>query len=101
MASKFTPSPNPDGCVDDIEHERRLTASADALEARGRELLASDGRIDVATGNQCMTSAIKARIAAAQLAAARIQRDHSSWLMTEYQALHGTAVARPPLKRKT
>lgn len=97
----FKPGPNPDGCVDVHEHERRLTESADALEKRGLELLGSDGRITVATGNQCLTSAIKARAAAAQLAHARIEREHAQWVMAEYKRMNGLGAAtRPRLKRK-
>jgi hypothetical protein len=94
----FKPQPNPPGTVDVDEHERRLTESADALEKRGLELLVSDGRIQVATGNQCLTSAIKARAAASQLAHARIERDHNNWLLAEAKKLQGNSERRPRLK---
>ena len=100
----FKPNPNPPGTVDVDEHECRLTESADALEKRGLQLLASSGRIDCATGNQCLVSSIKARAAAAQLAHARISRDHSSWVMAEYkklQGLGGPRSTRPRLQRKS
>lgn len=98
----FKPRPNPPGTVDVDEHERRLTESADALEKRGLELLGSDGRIHVATGNQCLTSAIKARAAAAQLAHARIERDYGQWLIDEDKKRRGVSAHhdRPRLKRK-
>ena len=96
-----TSTPNPPGTVNVDEHEARLTAAADALEARGLALLGNENRIVVASANQCLLSAIKARAAAAQLALARAQREHSRWLMERHLRLRGEAPGRSrQLRRK-
>jgi hypothetical protein len=77
---KFTTS-TPHGCQSVESHERELLALAEVLEARAREMLDSDGRIDIATGNQLALAAIRARGKAADLAAAREARDYEVWLV--------------------
>lgn len=96
----FKPPPEPEGCVDVVEHERRLTASADALEARGLALIADTDRIRVASGNQLLVSAIKARSTASQLAAHRLDKAFSEWLINEDKKRRGTEAPRPALKRR-
>lgn len=102
MSPTFKPSPDPKGCVAVDEHERCLTAIADEMESKARELISSNGdRISTATAKEMYLGAIRARKCAAELAKHRLDIDHDRWLVDEQRKLTGTPIVRPPLKRKT
>jgi hypothetical protein len=100
--SRFVPDPDPDGCVSVTTHEAALTAIANEMEANARALLGDKpGRVEMATAKELFLGAIRARKAAGELAQARLDRDHTSWIMREYQRMKGTdANSRPRLRRK-
>ena len=98
---KTTTKP-PTGCTDLEAHERDATALADKLQARALEMLARDGRIDVATGKELAIASVRARKLAAELAQIREDVVLLRESMEHEKQMSGIRVVRPvraPLKR--
>jgi hypothetical protein len=91
----FTPR-IPPGCVDIESHEARLTQLADELETRARALMTDEHatRVELATGNQMIATAVKARERAAALAMRRAELEHDVHLMRAARELQGLAPSR-------
>ena len=96
-----TPITTPDGCASTLDCWRALTAMAELLESKARDLLTGDARIGISAGREAANVAVRARRAAAEIALASEQVQHSEWLMSEYKKLEGGGGnQRPRLKRR-
>jgi hypothetical protein len=98
----FEPS-CPEGCRTSADHERELVKDAELLESKARVLLESEARIGLATANQMLLAAIKARKEAGVLALARENAERDEWLMREYRKMKGFGdpeTIRSRLRRK-
>lgn len=99
---EFVPT-TPDGCSSVIEHERKLTALADALDQKALSMLEGDVRIGLATAKEIAAQAIRARHRSAELA---FKRERRQFVIEREQRLADRAnrdrepLPRPPLRRK-
>jgi len=97
------PSTPPPGCVSVEEHERKLTALADQLEARLAAFMSeADGRLGMSAINATSAQIISARRRAAELArireevvAFREAMEHER----QMSGIHGARPHRTPLRK--